>query len=152
MRAFLGLALGGLLCGLMAATAAQADDVWRWTDSSGQVHYADQPLSASAVNLGDKNPKSFGAKSPTPAASPKRAEASAPASAASAPAAFSRVNEQEAKQACDQATEAVQQFSIGGRIAAVDASGARVVLTDEQVAQRLAQAKAAQQRWCGQGQ
>jgi len=46
------------LCGVLALSAAMADDAWKWTDEDGVVHYSDVPKKgAEAVNLTEYNKK-----------------------------------------------------------------------------------------------
>ena len=41
-----------ILVGVLATTAALADDAWRWTDDDGVVHYSDVPIDgAEQINL-----------------------------------------------------------------------------------------------------
>jgi len=155
----------GLLIALLAAFAtvsAQAADsgIWRWTDAQGNQHYSDQPLNANAVDIHARSPKKFNPDTPSQSPLEKKAQADRDAQAASAAAAASapapasavvaltRTASDDAKRACDQSAAAVQQLSQGGRISSVDASGQRSVLTDDQIAGRLREAKAAQARWC----
>ncbi|MDP2827810.1 MAG: glutaredoxin family protein [Sulfuricellaceae bacterium] len=48
-----------LLCGSLAAgllaTQAQADNMYRWTDADGKVHYTDQPPPEAAKKVEEKN-------------------------------------------------------------------------------------------------
>ena len=47
-----------ILVGVLAATAALADDAWRWTDDEGVVHYSDVPTDgAEQINLSEYNKK-----------------------------------------------------------------------------------------------
>jgi len=154
----------GLLVPFLAACAsfsAQAADsgIWRWKDAQGNLHYSDQPLNAEAVDIHARSPKKFNPDPPAQSPSERKAQADrdaqaakAAAAAASPPAsavvALTRTANDDAKRACDQSNAAVQQLSQGGRISSVDASGQRSVLTDDQIAARLREAKAAQARWC----
>ncbi len=47
-----------VLFGVLALSAAVADDAWKWTDEDGVVHYSDVPRQgAEAVNLSEYNKK-----------------------------------------------------------------------------------------------
>lgn len=46
------------LIGILAATAAVADDAWKWTDDEGVVHYSDVPVDgAEQVHLSEYSKK-----------------------------------------------------------------------------------------------
>jgi len=48
-----------ILAGLTLSLAAQSQEIWRWVDKSGVVHYADQPGSPDAVLVSVVDPNSY---------------------------------------------------------------------------------------------
>lgn len=55
-----------LLAGLTLALAAHSQEIWRWVDKEGQVHYADQPGAPDAVLITVVAPNSYESESPPP--------------------------------------------------------------------------------------
>jgi hypothetical protein len=146
---------------LMAAflTATAAGNMYRWVDADGNVYYSDQPPPADArdaKNLNERLPISepdAESESESDAYAEKEAEfqerqkqnaeAEAEAAREAETAALS-------KQSCDQARADVELVNNppGGRLRERNAEGVLVYMTEEQLAQRRAEANDAVSKWC----
>ena len=146
---------------LMAAflTATAAGTMYRWVDADGNVYYSDQPPPADARETKDLNqrlpisePDAESASESTSYAEQEaefqkrreeRAEADAEASKEAETAALSKQN-------CDQARADVELVNNppGGRLRERNAEGVLVYMTEEQLAERRAEANDAVSKWC----
>jgi hypothetical protein len=151
----LSVAIGLALCVALPASA----QMYKWVDSSGQVHYSDKPPPS--------NVKTEELRSPTQAAGApastaegganKDAAKSGPKSLAEQDQAFRKRQADEAKaqqeqakkdaeahdraENCTRAKAALANLELGGRQTRIDANGERVFLSDQEITQATAQAQ-----------
>ncbi len=162
MRA-LKLGLATLM--FLAAGAAGADQIYKWIDKDGKVHYGDRP-SAGAKTTSISAPAAPAGSPAAPAAANGKAAAkdSKPLTPAEQEQAFRKRQADAAKAAdkaekeradqaakadnCERAKENLRQIESGQRIARLDANGERYFVDDEQRAQEAAKVREAMQKSC----
>jgi hypothetical protein len=123
---------------LAFATGVQANEIYKWTDEDGNVHYEDRPSGAPteerlALNYARTN---SGAVQQRVAArherQASRAEAKSQAEAAEREAAENAAAAEDRKQACERARARLETYLQSPRLYRTDANGERVYLDDEQ--------------------
>jgi hypothetical protein len=123
---------------LAFATGVQANEIYKWTDEDGNVHYEDRPSGAPteerlALNYrrtdGSAVQKRVAARHEREAS---RAEAKSQAEAAEREAADNAAAAAERKQACERARGRLETYLQSPRLYRTDANGERVYLDDEQ--------------------
>lgn len=149
----LSVAIGLALCLALPATA----QMYKWVDSSGQVHYSDKPPPG---NTKTETLRAPAQPASTPAASTgaqKDKAKTGPKSLAEQEQAFRKRQTDEGKaekeqtqkdaeahervENCKRAKAALANLELGGRQARIDEKGERVFLTDQQITQAAAQAR-----------
>ncbi|NIO42992.1 MAG: DUF4124 domain-containing protein [Burkholderiales bacterium] len=147
--------LGVLVLAISATSTAK--EMYRWVDANGQVHYSDRPPPAGAKNIRTLKESATGTVLPDESTDSapsyieqeaafkerqvKRAEEQAEAEKTKLAAA-------ERKKNCELARSNYNTISVGGRITRVNSAGEREYLSDEEVAQETAAARAAMEQWC----
>jgi hypothetical protein len=123
---------------LAFATGAQANEIYKWTDEDGNVHYEDRPSGApTEERLALNYRRTDGAAVQQRVAArhdrqASRAEAKSQAEAAEREAAENAAAAEERKQACERARARLETYLQSPRLYRTDASGERVYLDDEQ--------------------
>jgi hypothetical protein len=146
------IALAALLLAVSAITPAQ--EMYRWVDKTGEVHYSDQPpppevkeyrsLTRSGTAAGAPAGVNAGADSYEDQEADfqrRRAQESEQQSKA-------EQAETERKKNCDLARSQYNTISAGGRISRRDAQGEMIYLSDEQIAEESEQAREEMEKWC----
>ena len=130
-----------LCCAVMAATfagGAAANEIYRWVDAEGNVHYGDRPSGAPteqrlqltyARTDGSAVEKRVQDRLDTRAA---RAEAQAEADKAAEEAAEAAEIAAEQQKACESARERLETYRSSRRLYKADENGERVYLDEEQ--------------------
>lgn len=147
-----------LLC--FASAPSLGDEVYKWVDKNGGVHYGEFPPN-------NKKSKTVDVPStPQPAADDEQ-EAPSPATAESTPPAENKKDKfleerakvkedkeaqekkkKEFERACNEARSNMEVLQDGSRIRVVDANGKAKFLTDEEKAQRLESEKKNAAKYC----
>lgn len=143
-----------LLIFLMLYCAPALGEVNKWVDSSGQVHYSDQPPPANTKNLAPTNTKKRRSSSDAEDSASKSDAAPAPKTIAEREADWKKAQKekQEAadkaaqkqadaaarKEYCTQAQNSLNTLKSGARLTEVDSSGERSYIDDEQRQKRIA--------------
>ena len=151
------------------ATGASAQSIWKWKDSSGQVHLSDTPPPAN-VPAKDILQRPVGAAAPAPVAAPaatpaasavansvdaelqkKKAAADKEAAdkAAADKAALDKKNAAIRADNCQRATQSAKVFESGVRVAKVGANGEREFMDDKTRAAELKRSQDAIAQNCG---
>jgi hypothetical protein len=135
---------------LAVACLGTAAEVYKWTDSTGRVHYSDKP---DGDNLQVMNVKS----KPTDKAALAQARQSK-VDAEQAAAADLRIQEQINEEAnqnaeirtenCRRATEAVTSLRNAQRLYVPSQDGERRYLNDDEIADRIKRAETDKSKWC----
>ena len=142
-------ALSLAFAAIVFAAAASANEIYKWTDEEGNVHYEDRPSGAPteerlALNYRRTDSGSvqqrINARHERQAA---RSEAKSAAEAAEREAAESAVAEEMRQQACDRARTRLETYLQSSRLYRTDDNGERVYLDEEQ--RREARREAEQQ-------
>jgi hypothetical protein len=142
-RAIVTLMLAGL------ATVAAADVVYKWVDTTGQVHYSDLPPEepgAKLLGVFDRTLLPQAAESQDDAADPGDPEGGSPAAddadpTASAAASVQRDVAQIRSQQCQQAQQQYKTYVESRRLYRQTADGKREYLTDAELTAARIQAK-----------
>ena len=128
-----------LLAGFgLAALAASASEIYKWTDAEGNVHFGDRPSGAAteervAINSKPTDPDRVSAIVQARAdARATRAEADAAARAAEPTAEELRAAAAERKEKCNTYKERLQKFVTSRRLYRQDENGERVYLNEEE--------------------
>jgi len=115
--------------------AASADQVYRWVDKDGHVHYSQTPPSSTAVNA-----QSLNISAPPPDPTTLRNEQNLAsqlqdkdkqAQEAQQKAQADAQKQAAQKQQCDALRSQLQQLLQSGRVASVDAQGNRTYMSDD---------------------
>ena len=146
------ISLAALL--LVFSTATVAQDTYRWVDSTGEVHYSDQPPPPEVKEY--RSLKRSGAATDTSVDTGPSAE-----SLADQEADFQRRRAEEAeeeasdekiaaerKQNCDLARGQYNTISVGGRITRRNADDEVVYLDENEIAIETERARAEMEKWC----
>ena len=130
-----------LTCAIAAMTVsmgAMANEIYKWTDADGNVHYEDRPSGAATEERLDLTYRSTdrGAvqarvKSRVDAQT-AREEAKSTAAAAEQEAADNAAAEQQRRERCDQARARLESYLQARRLYRTDDNGERVYLDDAQ--------------------
>lgn len=123
---------------LAFATGAPANEIYKWVDEDGNVHYEDRP---SGMPTEERLALSYG-RTDSGAVQQRvaarhdreasRAEARSQAEAAKQEAAENAAAAEERKQACERARARLETYLQSPRLYRTDANGERVYLDDEQ--------------------
>ena len=131
------------------AAGASANEIYKWTDEEGNVHYEDRPAgmpTEERLALNYRRTDSGAVQQRVNARHERQAardEAKAMAAAAEQEAADNAAAEEERKQACERARAKLETYLQSRRLYRTDANGERVYLDDEQ--RREARRKAEEQ-------
>ena len=123
---------------LAFATGVQANEIYKWTDENGNVHYEDRPSGAPteerlALNYRRTDSAAVQQRVATRhERQASRAEAQSQAEAAEREAAENAAAAEERKQACERARARLETYLQSPRLYRTDANGERVYLDDEQ--------------------
>ena len=137
---------------LLTALAAQAGDIYRWKDSNGLWHYADQPVPGA-----ERVASTSRGLTPRSENTPPAATASAPRTAAATPTgqpneATQKVREDLAKSnasKCPDAKASYEQSLTARRLFRQGANGEPEYLNDEEVEAARVAARANMEYYCG---
>jgi len=146
------ISLAALL--LAAAVTIGAQEMYRWVDEKGEVHYSDQPPPPevkeyrSMTRSGGAAGTSFEAQSGNESLAEKEAEFQRRKAQEAEDETRAEQAEAERRKNCDLARGQYNTISAGGRISRRDAAGEVVYLTDEQIAEETEQAQAEIDKWC----
>lgn len=133
--------LSGILLAVLCAAAAPAHaDVYRWVDANGKVHYSDTPPPEGAQKMGIQSGRAD--KPATTAQANSGAAESKPRDAAEAQA------ELQQKQ-CELARATLQAYQSDATLVRKDADGNKHVLTADEKAKEIDQAKQQVKAACG---
>jgi hypothetical protein len=140
---------------LLAATATMAaEEMYRWVDSNGEVHYSDQPPPPEVkeyraiTRSGAAARTSSEAQSDNGSLAEKETEFQRRRAQEAEEEARAEQAEAERRKNCELARGQYNTISAGGRISRRDAAGEVVYLTDEQIAAETAEAQAEVEKWC----
>ena len=131
------------------AAGASANEIYKWTDEEGNVHYEDRPSgmpTEERLALNYRRTDSGAVQQRVNARYERQAardEAKAMAAAAEQEAADNAAAEEERKQACERTRAKLETYLQSRRLYRTDANGERVYLDDEQ--RREARRKAEEQ-------
>lgn len=132
------IALACAVAALIVAPGAPANEIYKWTDADGNVHYEDRPSGAPteeridvAYRRTDNSAvqKRIAARVDAQAA---RAEEKSAAAAAEKEAAENAAAEAERQKACERSRARLESYLQARRLYRTDAAGERVYLDDEQ--------------------
>lgn len=132
------IALACAVAALTVAPGVMANEIYKWTDDDGNVHYEDRPTGAPSEERIDISyrrtdntvvQKRIGARHDAQSA---REEAKSVAAAAEKEAAENAAAEAERKQACERSRARLDSYLQARRLYRTDASGERVYLDDSQ--------------------
>ena len=146
------ISLAALL--LAAADSMAAQEMYRWVDANGEVHYSDQPPPPevkdyrSMTRSGTAAGTAYEAQSEEESLAEREAEFQRRRAQEAEAEAKAEQVEAERKKNCDLARGQYNTISAGGRISRRDAAGEVVYLTDEQIAEETEQAQAEKEKWC----
>jgi hypothetical protein len=147
-----------LLAGL--ATVAVAENVYKWSDAQGQIHYTDRPptdaratiievLEKGVVEEGDTTTDAADATDAADETTPPEDSGSPPAGDSTEAAAAVRRDVQKARvEQCKQAQDRYKTYISSQRLFRETADGKREYLTDEELAAARIQAKQAISEFC----
>jgi Spy/CpxP family protein refolding chaperone len=141
----------GLLCALAVSVQADERDVYRWTDSEGNVHYSDRPMTDKAARLDITSKATDNAR----IAEQRQARAvnsqAKPVDAAeqtqSAPEDPDKAAARYAEN-CKRAQAALQSIVNARRLYVPTDDGSRRYLDKDETSQRRAKAQADVAEWC----
>ncbi len=140
---------------LAAPVTIAAQEMYRWVDANGEVHYSDQPPPPevkeyrSMTRSGTTAGASFEAESGDESLAEREAEFQRrKAQEAEEEARAEQVQAERARN-CELARGQYNTISAGGRISRRDAANEVIFLTDEQIAAETEQAQAEMEKWCG---
>jgi len=140
---------------LLAATGTMAaQEMYRWVDANGEVHYSDQPPPPevkeyrSITRSGTAAGTSYEAQGEEDSLAEREAEFQRRRAQEAEDEAKAEKVEAQRKQNCDLARGQYNTISAGGRISRRNAAGEVVYLTDEQIAAETEQAQAEVDKWC----
>jgi hypothetical protein len=123
---------------MLAAGAASASDIYKWTDADGNVHFGDRPSGAATeerlgLNSSPTNPDRVRAiVQARNSARAERNEQKAAAAGAEPTAEELRAEEAERKEKCETYKERLQKFVTSRRLYREDESGERAYLDEEE--------------------
>ena len=130
-----------LTCAIAAITVsmgAMANEIYKWTDADGNVHYEDRPSGAATeerleltYRSTDRGAVQARVKSRVDAQTAREEEKSA-AAAAEQEAADNAAAEQQRRERCDQARARLESYLQARRLYRTDDNGERVYLDDSQ--------------------
>lgn len=132
------IALACAVAALTVAPGVMADEIYKWTDEDGNVHYEDRPTGAPSEERVDITyrrtdnsvvQKRIGARLDAQAA---REEAKSVAAAAEKETAENAAAEAERKQACERSRTRLESYLQARRLYRTDDAGERVYLDDSQ--------------------
>jgi hypothetical protein len=142
---------------VLAAAPAWSQQLYKWLDDAGKVHYSDQPPPETA-----KSKKTL--ELPRPSASAKGSSASAPKSTADLDMEFRkrRVQQAEAEQKgkkeaeanaekqrnCQESRNRLASLEHGGRITRYGPNGEQQFLTDEEIGREIVAQRKTVDSWC----
>ena len=130
-----------LTCAIAAMTVskgAMANEIYKWTDADGNVHYEDRPTGAATEERLDLTYRSTNRSSVQARvksridAQTAREEAESTAAAAEQEAAENAAAEQQRRDRCDQARARLESYLQARRLYRTDDNGERVYLDDAQ--------------------
>ncbi len=130
-----------LSCAVMAmtiASGATANEIYKWTDDDGNVHYEDRPTGAETeerVDITYRRTDSSAVRKQVQArvdAQAARREADSVAAAAAKEAADNAASEEARNQRCESSRARLESYLQSRRLYRTDANGERVYLDDTQ--------------------
>lgn len=150
MRRYSAITAFVLVAGFMVA--AHADDIWKWTDAQGVVHYSDRPVPGAVLIKGkdaadDTSSQSDGEKQ-------LQASSQQITDQLNKEAAERKVKQDEDDARAEQCKEAQDRYNKliqARRVYTTDANGNRQYMTDDQAEQQRVQAKLDVDNLCGSG-
>ena len=121
-----------------ASGTAFANDIYRWTDEDGNVHYGDRPTGDAteerlAISSKPTDSSKVQARSQSRYAAKKAAEASVPSEPQGPTEDELRAQAAEKRQKCDTYKARLQKFVQSRRLYKEDENGERVYLDEEQI-------------------
>jgi hypothetical protein len=143
-----------LLLLAVPAMAAAGEEMYRWVDANGEVHYSDQPPPPeitdykSITRSGAAADTSYEGQFETENRAEKEAEFQRRRAQELEEEAKAEQVTAERKRNCELARGQYNTISAGGRISRRDASGEVVYLDDEQIAAETEEARAEVEKWC----
>ncbi|MGB6452120.1 MAG: DUF4124 domain-containing protein [Steroidobacteraceae bacterium] len=145
MRRYSAIVAVVLAMGL--AAGVRADDIWKWVDPQGTVHYSDRPVPGAVLVKGHDRASDNSASEPPPEQSSQQITDQLNKEEA-ARAVQKDESDARAKQ-CKQATDNYNKLIQARRIYNTDSSGGRQYLSDDQADQERVQARVDMETACG---
>lgn len=152
------LTLGALACALSLtlSSSAGAQNLYKWVDNAGKVHYSDKPPAAGQAPKGEQTiaKKSVGGGDNLNAQrelAKKEQEQSKGAKSAKERESESQAlaeREKAREKNCALAKEATRVLSAGGRVSVTDEKGERRVLEEKEIAERLQDGRKREEEAC----
>jgi hypothetical protein len=137
---------------LLLAAGAYANDVYRWVDETGTVHYGDRPGNREAERITlviDRPASAARAASPPPRRTTGSPAESAPQPVvAEPPEPSAREQREQQAAACQEARQRLETFTTARRLYRVGEDGEREYLSDAELEEARAQAAAEVERLC----
>ncbi len=139
---------------LAAASTMAAQEMYRWVDANGEVHYSDQPPPPevkeyrSMTRSGTAGGASYEAQGEEDSLAEKEAGFQRRRAQEAEDEARAEKVEAERVKNCDLARGQYNTISAGGRISRRNSAGEVEYLTDEQIAAETDQAQAEVDKWC----
>ena len=120
-----------------ASGIAFANDIYKWTDADGNVHYGDRPTANAteerlAISSGPTNPSRVQARIQARHAASKSAEVAAASEPKGPTKDELRAQAEERRQKCDTFRARLQKFVVSRRLYKQDDNGERVYLDEEE--------------------
>jgi hypothetical protein len=126
-----------LLLTLVASSGAFAQNIYKWTDAEGNIHYGDRPIGAQAEKIGISSKPTDPQRIEAQAQARVSAQAKAAEDAASAPQGPSpeelRAEADERASRCSQYRQTQQKFVVSRRLYREDENGERVYLDETEM-------------------
>jgi hypothetical protein len=148
MRRFSAVAALVLVAGLTAG--AHADDIWKWTDAQGVVHYSDRPVPGAVLIKGNEHPDDTSGQPDDQ--KPLQASSQQITDQLNQEAAQRKVDQDKADARADQCKKAKDNYTKliqARRIYNTDSNGQREYLSDQQADQERVQARIDMDSACG---
>ena len=140
-----------LACVLLIPTLAAADQVYKWVDDQGHVHYSSTPPPSTkaqqmTVNVPPPDPQSLQNSQQLQQSQADKDKAAQAAAAKNKPDPAAATQK---KQHCDDLNSRLVALQMGGRAATVDAQGNRSYISDDDRAKQVQQLQGQIAKDCG---
>ncbi len=150
MRRFSAIAAFILATGLVVAV--HAEDIWKWVDAQGEVHYSDRPVPGAVLVKGHDDASDDASSQPADDGKKSSTSTDQISAELSKEAAARKVQQDEAAahaEQCKAAQDNYQKLIQTRRLYTTDSNGDREYLSDEQADQQRVQARIDMDNACG---